>query len=117
MKSRGAAEAWPCERPGEVIGEGAAGVTVEAQGLKGSRRKLRFCTVKRAYERILEKAQPSCCRRLPNSEEAGTVGWPLRAAVVDCSWPDPRGQAVCATEGRTGEATQVLWWSPEDGES
>ena len=33
---RVAAEAWHCERPGEVIGEGAASVAVEGLGLKGS---------------------------------------------------------------------------------
>lgn len=30
------AETWYCERPGEAIGEGTAGVIMEAPGLKGS---------------------------------------------------------------------------------
>ena len=33
---RTAAETWLCERPGEATGEGAASVTVEEPGLKGS---------------------------------------------------------------------------------
>lgn len=36
-----AAEAWHCERPEEAIGEGAALVAVEMEGLKGPRRVLR----------------------------------------------------------------------------
>lgn len=31
-----ATEVWPCESPGETIGEGAASVAVEGAGLKGS---------------------------------------------------------------------------------
>ena len=33
---RTAAEAWHCERPGMVTGEGAASVAVDGPGLKGS---------------------------------------------------------------------------------
>ena len=33
-----AAEAWRCERPWKVIGEGAASVAVDGPGLKGSRK-------------------------------------------------------------------------------
>jgi hypothetical protein len=32
--SRRAAEAWHCERPGKVIGEGATSVVVDGPGLK-----------------------------------------------------------------------------------
>ena len=31
-----AADVWPCERPGEAIGEGTASVAVELPGLKMS---------------------------------------------------------------------------------
>lgn len=33
--SRRTAEAWPCERPGEAIGEGVASVVAATVGLKG----------------------------------------------------------------------------------
>ena len=37
LKHEGIAiDAWHCERPGEVTGEGAASVAVEGPGLKGS---------------------------------------------------------------------------------
>jgi hypothetical protein len=43
------AEAGHCERPWKAIGEGAASAAVDSPGLKGSCKKLRFGTMKRAY--------------------------------------------------------------------
>jgi hypothetical protein len=42
------------------------------------------------------------------------MGWPPRiVSAVEWSQPEPRGQAVCAAEGRAGEMTQSLWRSPK----
>ena len=45
------AEAWHCERPWKAIGEGAASLAVDVPGLI----RLRFGTMKRAYERLSVK--------------------------------------------------------------
>lgn len=37
------AEAWNCENPGEVIGEGTASLAIEALGLNGSWREVEAC--------------------------------------------------------------------------
>ena len=49
------AEAWPCERPGEAIGEGATSVLVEGLGLKGHAEKLRLGIMKSPGEVIGER--------------------------------------------------------------
>jgi hypothetical protein len=91
-----AAEAWLCERPGEAIGEGAAGLAVKAPGLKGPWKKLRLCTMKRAQKVSLMKVQLICCREAQLLGEAGTIRWPPRiAAAVELNHLEPRKQAVC----------------------
>ena len=66
------AEAGHCERPWKAIGEGAASAAVDSPGLKGSCKKLRFGTMKRAYERLLMK--PSCSGRPQYIGDVSTIG-------------------------------------------
>ena len=107
-----AAEVWHCERPGEAIGGGAASVAVEDPGLKGGmQKKLRFGTMKRAYESATQLQQ-----RNPHSGDAGTMGRaPRTVAAIERSQLESRRQAVCE-EGGAGEVTQALPRSPDNCE-
>lgn len=66
--------------PGEVIGEGAVSVIVEAPGLKESWREVEtWCQKagtgfrKRVQEKLLVEVQPSCSSRSHTFGDAGTV--------------------------------------------
>jgi hypothetical protein len=70
-------------------------------------------------ERLLVKVQPRCSRRPQHFGDASTMGCPPRTATAVAGRRplEPRGQAVCAAEGRAIEVTQAPWRSPEDRES
>jgi hypothetical protein len=61
------AEAWHCERPREVLGNGAASVaacrTRAEEVMEKKKKRMRLGTKMRAYERLLVKQPPSCIRR------------------------------------------------------
>lgn len=65
-------------------------------------------SLKRAQERLLAKMQ----ERPQDFVDANSVGRPPRTVVK----VEVTREAVCATESRAGEVTQVLWRSPEDRE-
>jgi hypothetical protein len=68
-----AAKAWHCGKPGKAIGKGTASVVVEGPGLKGLCKEIEVGIVKRAYERLLLKVQPSCRRRSQHFGDASTM--------------------------------------------
>lgn len=114
------AEAWHREVR-EAIGKGVASVAVETQDWRGHTEKMRFdigLSMKGDEERLLVKVQPRCSRRPQHFGDASTMGCPPRTATAVAGRRplEPRGQAVCAAEGRAIEVTQAPWRSPEDGE-
>lgn len=64
------AETWYCERPGEAIGEGTAGLIMEAPGLKGSWRTAETLD----HEEIPIEGQPSYSRRLQLFGDGSAMG-------------------------------------------
>jgi hypothetical protein len=81
------AEARHCERPGQAIGEGAALVAIEGPG--DHAKNLKLGTMKRVYERLFEKVQPSCNRRtFWRCQYHGMIT--KKAAAVEWSQLEPR---------------------------
>lgn len=81
------AETWYCERPGEAIGEGTAGVAMEAPGLKGSWRT----TETLDHEDSPAERQPKYSRRPQFFGDGSAMGLlPGKTAAVEWGWPTLR---------------------------
>lgn len=113
------AETWTCEKPGEAVGKGAAWVTVETLGLRGSWREIEawHCVARSvSQKRLLMQVQfvetRAHCRQQSYgkiAKDSGRYGMELA-----WSWPGPMRQALWANDGRAwrGRAAQAFW-SPE----
>ena len=100
-----AAEAWHYERPVKAIGEGLVSVEDEGLGMKGSYKEIETWHPKESH---LGKYTPTAAR---DSRILGmAVSWDSArtVAALECSQPLPRRQAMCASECRAGDVTQVL---------
>ena len=71
-KNQGAMKSLALWMPWKATGECAASVLVDGPGRKGLAKELRLGTMKRDYERLLEK--PSCTGRPQNIGDASTMG-------------------------------------------
>ena len=82
---------------------------LKAQDRGSDAKKLRLDTVKRAFERLLVRVQPSCSRRCQCFVDASAMGRPPRTGTaVEQSQPEPGRQAVCAAEGGPEEVTKTF---------
>lgn len=102
-----APEIWQCERSGEDIGAASVKARIE-----GHAEKLRLGTMKRAYERLFVKVQPSGNRKLQEFFRCRYQGMTTKNTISSGVEPArPRRQSA---KHRARKVTQPLWRSPKD---